>query len=241
VGNPIYEVYVVRQQQTSIFNKKLWEVKTVTIDNIDYFRELLIKKGGEIKHTIDVMDENDTGVQGKYYPTELSNYDNHPAEIATELYQIGLNNALKVHEEYILREIHDALKRIDEGRYGICTYCGKEIARDRLEAVPYARLCIECQESRPYDPEALGKSRPNEELVLDAPVGRKYLNSREDDEYEGLDYLNDLEKYGSSDSPQDLGGYHDYEEFYTNEIDKQGIVDKMDKISNEEYKRQLPD
>jgi len=91
------------------------------------------------------------------------------------------------------------------------------------------------------DPEILAKGRPNEELVWDAPFGRKYLNKREDDEYEGLDYLNDLVKYGSSDSPQDMGGYNDYEEYYTNEIDNQGIVDHMDKVSNDEYKRQLPD
>jgi hypothetical protein len=72
-------------------------------------------------------------------------------------------------------------------------------------------------------------------------MGRKYLNKREDDEHEGMDQLNDLMKYGSAYSPQDLGGYHDYEEFYTNEIDMQGIVDDMDQVSNEEYKRQLPD
>jgi hypothetical protein len=46
-------------------------------------------------------------------------------------------------------------------------------------------------------------------------------------------------KYGSSDSPQDMGGYHDYEEFYTNKIDKQGIVDEMDQVSNEEYRKQV--
>jgi hypothetical protein len=38
-----------------------------------------------------------------------------------------------------------------------------------------------------------------------------------------------------------MGGYHDYDEFYTNEVDKQGIVDDMDQVSNDEYKRQLPD
>jgi hypothetical protein len=47
-------------------------------------------------------------------------------------------------------------------------------------------------------------------------------------------------KYGSSDTPQDMGGYQDYEEFYTNEIDNQGIVEEIDKISNEQYRRQLP-
>lgn len=210
------------------------------IDN-EYFKELLIKRGSEIKHTIDTMEENDTAFQGKSYPTELSNYDNHPAEIATELFQAELNTGLKVHEEYILIEIHDALRRIDEGTYGKCTFCGNDIGRERLEAIPYARLCKKCESEKKIDPEIVRKMRPNEELVIDAPIGRKYLNKREDDEYEGLDYLNDLMKYGSADSPQDLGGYNNYEEFYTNKVDEQGIVDKMDRVSNEEYKRQLPD
>lgn len=209
--------------------------------DLEHFKELLLKRGGAIKHTLETMDKNDTAVQGKFYPTELSSYDNHPAEIATELFQVELNNALAVHEEGLLKEIRDALNRIYEGKYGLCALCGKKIANERLEAIPYARLCIGCEESKRTNPGMLAETRPNEELVLDAPIGRKYLNSREDDEYEGMDYLNDLMKYGSSDTPQDLGGYHDYEEFYTNEDDRQGIVDDTDRISNEQYKKQLPD
>ena len=45
----------------------------------------------------------------------------------------------------MLAEIDAALKRIEEGTYGICTNCGKEIPVDRLEALPWATLCIDCQ------------------------------------------------------------------------------------------------
>lgn len=207
----------------------------------DELKMSLLKQGREIEHTIEKMKENDTSEQDKYSPTELSNYDNHPADMGTQLFQVELNTALKIHEEHLLKEIHDALGRMEDGIYGKCAFCGEEINAERLRAIPYARLCMDCEQSKAVDPEILAKGRPNEELVWDAPFGRKYLNEREDDEYEGLDYLNDLMKYGSSDSPQDLGGYHDYEEFYTNEIDKQGIVDDMDSVSNDEYKRQLPD
>jgi hypothetical protein len=157
-----------------------------------------------------------------------------------------MNNALKVHEENILQDIKDAIGRIDDGTYGTCSHCGKEIPTERLEVMPFAKLCVDCEENLESSPlrEARGWSnedRPNEEAVIDAPFGRKYLNQREDDEYEGLDQLNDLMKYGSSDSPQDMGGYQDYEDYYNNETDKQGIVDDMDQVSNDEYKRQLPD
>jgi len=209
-------------------------------DKIEHFRQLLINQKRDIEQTINTMKKNNTGTQGEYYPTELSNYDNHPAELGTDLFHVEMNTALKVHEENVLKEIQDALERIDEGTFGKCEFCGNEISEERLEAIPYARLCIDCEENKAIDPEILKNIRPNEERVLDAPIGRKYLNQREDDEYEGIDQLYDLMNYGSSDSPQDLGGYHDYEEYYTNDIDKQGIVDDMDQVSNEEYKRQLP-
>lgn len=209
--------------------------------DIKHFRELLTKQLKDIDHTIQRMKENKDAEQDKYSPAELSNYDNHPAELGTELFQVEFNSALKVHEEHLLKDIKDALKRIDENKFGKCAFCGKEIGTERLEAIPYASLCIDCEESKAVTPGKLNKSRPVEELVLDAPMGRKYLNKREDDEHEGMDQFNDLMKYGSADSPQDLGGYHDYEEYYTNEIDRQGIVDDMDRITNEEYKKQLPD
>jgi len=186
------------------------------------------------------MKRNGAGEQDKYSPTELSNYDNHPAEIASELYQAEQNNALKVHEEHIIKEIDDALERIRRGTYGKCAFCGREIDEKRLEFIPYARLCIECEKSRAAAPRIQKGNRPVEEDVIDMPLGRKYLNKQEDDEYEGMDQLNDLMKYGSADSPQDMGGYHDYRDFYTNDTDRQGIVDDMDRISNNEYKKQLP-
>lgn len=209
--------------------------------DLNHFKDYLMQQGKEMEHIIKMMKENKDAEQDKYSPAELSNYDNHPAELGTQLFEVEHNTALRVHEEHLLKEIHDALGRLDDGTYGKCAFCGGDIARERLEAIPYVRLCIRCEEDKAVTPKMLRKSRPNEELVLDAPMGRKYLNKREDDEHEGMDQFNDLMKYGSSDSPQDLGGYHEYEDFYTNDIDKQGVVDDMDKVSNKEYKKQLPD
>lgn len=206
----------------------------------EHYRELLERQLGEIDHTIEIMKENNSAQQDKFSPTELSNYDNHPAEMATELFQVELNSALKVHEEKILQEVKDAIGRIERGTYGTCAHCGTQIAAQRLEVLPYASLCARCADEAGNEPARQHKGRPNEEKVLDAPFGRKYLNKQEDDEHEGMDQLKDLMKYGSSDSPQDLSGYYDYEEYYTNEVDKQGIVDDMDQLSNEDYKRQLP-
>lgn len=209
--------------------------------DLKHFKEILEKQRQERQAAIGTMKENGTGEQDSYHPTELSNYDNHPADMGSELYQVEMDNNLKVHEEHQLKEIEDGLKRITQGTYGQCAFCGREIGWERLEALPTARLCIQCEEEKAIDPEILRNTRPVEEEVLGSPFGRKYLNQQEDDEYEGTDFMNDLEKYGSSDTPQDMGGYHDYREFYTNEVDMQGVVDRMDNVSNEDYKRQLPD
>jgi len=47
--------------------------------------------------------------------------------------------------EGVLREVEDALKRMERGTFGRCEGCGRPIARERLEALPRARLCVRCQ------------------------------------------------------------------------------------------------
>ena len=54
--------------------------------------------------------------------------------------------ALSDAERIILREIDEALERLDEGGYGTCLNCREEIPKARLKAVPWARYCIDCQE-----------------------------------------------------------------------------------------------
>lgn len=207
----------------------------------EHYRQLLLKMLDETENTIEMLKSNREAEQDKYSSGELSNYDNHPADQGTELFYLEMNNALKVHGEGIMTDIKDALGRLDRGVYGVCVQCGGEIPPERLEVHPHAKMCLGCQEDYENSSERQNNDRPNEELVIDAPFGRKYLNKQEDDEYEGMDQLYDLMKFGSSDSPQDLGGYRDYREYYTNETDKQGIVDDMDQFSNDDYRRQLPD
>lgn len=57
-----------------------------------------------------------------------------------------LNYQLTATERDILRRVEAALKRLDEGSFGACTNCGKQVQAGRLAAVPWARHCIACQE-----------------------------------------------------------------------------------------------
>lgn len=53
--------------------------------------------------------------------------------------------ALKQTDHKLFRAIEDAIHRLDQGTYGICTDCENEIAPARLEAVPWTRVCIDCK------------------------------------------------------------------------------------------------
>jgi len=57
-----------------------------------------------------------------------------------------LSYQLTAGERDMLRRIDDALDRIEKGQYGDCQECGKKVQTGRLDAVPWARHCIECQE-----------------------------------------------------------------------------------------------
>ncbi len=46
----------------------------------------------------------------------------------------------------LLREIHGALRRIEQGTYGVCEECQEQISPKRLDAIPWARNCVKCQE-----------------------------------------------------------------------------------------------
>jgi DnaK suppressor protein len=70
---------------------------------------------------------------------------NHMADDATEVFSRERDLALRGNAQDLLEQVEAAIKRIDEGLYGICARCGQPIAPDRLDALPYAIYCISCQ------------------------------------------------------------------------------------------------
>jgi RNA polymerase-binding transcription factor len=65
---------------------------------------------------------------------------------ANNSYNRELMFSLSDSERQMLFQVEEALRRIDEGNYGHCANCGQPISLQRLEAVPWARFCINCQE-----------------------------------------------------------------------------------------------
>ena len=71
--------------------------------------------------------------------------DQHLADHASDMVDRELDASLEENAESIVRAIDDALGRLDAGTYGACTRCGDPIPAERLDAVPYATLCVSCK------------------------------------------------------------------------------------------------
>jgi DnaK suppressor protein len=113
----------------------------------DRFRALLEEERGRVKAAIDNIHAEHPGSMSDE-SGEDAVYDNHLADTATETYDRELDYTLEENSEHVLSEIEGALKRIEDGTYGQCTNCGRQIPEERLEARPYATLCIDCQRQR---------------------------------------------------------------------------------------------
>lgn len=155
---------------------------------------------------------------------ELSGYDNHPADLGTEIYERGKDLALNENDERQLEEIDKALMRMDEGTYGICRVCGGKIAEERLEAVPTTQYCIE------HHPEQHSSvRRPVEEKVLD-PGGHNQDQS-DKNFYDGEDAWQDVEQYGTSNPPDFFVEGRNYNELTIDHNENRGYVDLTEGFS----------
>lgn len=82
---------------------------------------------------------------------DLSNVPIHMADVGTDNYERDLMIELIENGEEGLRNIDTALEKMDDGSYGVCEICAKKINKERLKAVPYAKLCIDCQREEEID------------------------------------------------------------------------------------------
>ncbi len=90
-----------------------------------------------VDHTGETMSES---------TSELSDFDtNHPGDSGNVLVDREKDEALQANLDGMLAQVHDALQKIENGTYGACDRCGKQIGEARLEALPYATFCIDCQ------------------------------------------------------------------------------------------------
>lgn len=196
-------------------------------EKLQYFKKRLINEQIRVLNLINQLKQNGVVNSNSEMASEISFYDNHPSDTATELFDMEKGLALKANEMSIVKKIQDALKSIENNTYGKCKCCGKNIIEERLEFIPYAENCVGCEKSIDDKKPAEQNDRPVEEDVLGIPF--RYSTSGEEntdaeDTYMVVDRFNKLD---------DIIDYYD-------DDDQGGYVEAIEKISNEQYKNQLP-
>jgi RNA polymerase-binding protein DksA len=107
--------------------------------NIDHYRELLLDERRRVNDAIEYLHAENAGSMDEEVP------ETGMADTATVTVDRELDYSLEENSVHVLREIDAALARIDAGTFGTCTRCGKPIGEERLDAMPYATLCIDCK------------------------------------------------------------------------------------------------
>ncbi len=115
--------------------------------HVERFREVLLEEKNRLQAQSKRIQRRDSAEDVADELTDLSDYDNHPADAASETFERGKEQAIDENTERLLNSINRALEKIDAGTYGICDRCGVEISKARLEAIPYATFCLECQDT----------------------------------------------------------------------------------------------
>jgi YteA family regulatory protein len=183
---------------------------------------------------------------------ELSSYDNHPADLGTELFEKERTQALDEHAQSEISKIEAALNAIEEGTYGKCITCHTNIPYERLEAIPTTLYCIEHAPERMIMPD-----RPVEEDVLIPSKGDNFEDRHIGSEIvDKEDSFGEVAKFGTSETPADYTGDHesydnlyktedetggfpeDYEGFLANDIEGKNRVD-IPNTKQKEYEETL--
>ena len=110
-----------------------------------FFKEKLIAMRREILMAMKNIKENENENTSKEASGDLSSYSFHLADQGTDSMDHQRNFIFAEMDSAVLHDIDAALEKIEDSTYGICELCEQEIPRARLEFIPYARFCVECQ------------------------------------------------------------------------------------------------
>ena len=109
-----------------------------------YMKSLLKMKEQIVGDIRQMSDENSGGVTDR--GGDVSGHALHMADVATDMYDREFNLGLASNDREVLFKVNEALTRIKDGTYGVCTSCKKSIPVTRLKAIPHAETCLKCQE-----------------------------------------------------------------------------------------------
>jgi DnaK suppressor protein len=112
------------------------------------YKKLITKRKNEIMDAIERISEDTLKKSQKDASGDISGYTFHMADVATDNYDREFSLGLASNDRQSLYELDDAIKRIEDGTFGACEECKTLLTKARLKALPYARLCLKCQQKR---------------------------------------------------------------------------------------------
>jgi RNA polymerase-binding protein DksA len=114
---------------------------STTLDT-EHFRRRLLEERKRVVDAIENLHHENPGSIADE-TDEPTFQDNHLGDIATVTFEREMASTLEDNSNHVLAEIDAALQRMEDGTYGRCGRCGEPIAEERLQAIPWATLCIE--------------------------------------------------------------------------------------------------
>lgn len=112
--------------------------------DIPIYKEVLLSLRGRLRGDVSAMAKSALHKAGD--ETGISSMPIHMAELGSENFEQEFTLSLMETEEDTLTAIEESLERIEEGTYGKCTDCAGVIPKTRLNALPFAAMCVRCAE-----------------------------------------------------------------------------------------------
>ena len=109
------------------------------------YRDRLEEERERLTNAVEFLERENPGSIGDELGEIATAGDNHLGDTATATFDRELDEGLEEGAQQTLRDIEDALRKIEDGSYGTCEVCGEPIGAARLSAIPWARLCIDDQ------------------------------------------------------------------------------------------------
>ncbi|NMB27606.1 MAG: molecular chaperone DnaK [Tissierellia bacterium] len=191
-----------------------------------FLRRRLLEERKKVLDTMDKMNSSDKLDSMDKYHSELSFYDNHPADLGTEMFMMEQDRGLINRLRDTLYKIDTSIEELETEKYGICISCGKQINEERLELIPYTNLCIECsKENIPLD--QIGEAGLEEDSINPFIKGNKRgVEFDREDSYQEVARYNKVEKDPSFSTGDNIGVYDE---------EDSGTVEEVEKISQDYY------
>lgn len=168
------------------------------------YREILEKLALRVRSDATGMVEQVRGGSGGNGGSDLSNAPLHLGDMGTDEFLYDMNATLLANEQYIVAEARAALKRIADGSYGKCEGCGRVIAAARLNAIPFARYCVQCAAQHDTPQVNLDEGRPHLPQDTLAPEGEMQEDRR--NPTDALEFPNNRAPRGDSHAAGTAGG-----------------------------------